>query len=595
LEVRAASLLYCATSNAHAAQSESRHIEWFDAASSPYWDATMRDFFRSLTPAQRDQGRREATARRNKYLGEYLECLEQLEQVIEALKACNRRCAAVDDPRVEVVVPGGGNNPFNPNDPLGPPVTPPQPPPPSGAIGTLQFSSPTYAGGEGGAVLVTVTRAGGSRGIVSVQYATGGGNATPGADYATANGTFTWQDGEASAKSFSVALVDDTEVEGPETFNVTLSNPGGGASLGVPATATVTIADNDSPTPPQPAGNLQFSASAYSTGEGQGSVLITVTRTGGSNGAVTVQYFTGPGSATAGTDYQAVNGTLSWGNGDVSPKTFTVPIIDDTEVESTETFFVTLNSPTGGATLGAPVTATVSIADNDVAPPQPAGTIQFSTSSYATAEGQGSVPITATRTAGSNGAVTVQYSTAPGSATPGSDYQAVSGTLSWGNGDTSAKTFTVPIIDDAVVEPTETFSVLLGSPTGGATLGAPATATVSIADNDVATGPCGAAGNAWQPNTGAAYNCSGNCTPSPSPQTVTVNGDRVTVSPFHAGGAATFTGCAAALNSDSSTLTYFNQAVHRATITRSSNLSYSAAIVASTGGTCSFTCSRAAP
>jgi hypothetical protein len=84
-------------------------------------------------------------------------------------------------------------------------------------------------------------------------------------------------------------------------------------------------------------------------------------RVNGSSGAVSVQYFTGPGSATAGSDYQAVNGTLQWPSGDVGARTFTVPIVDDTATEQTETFFVTLNSPTGGATLGVPATATVSI------------------------------------------------------------------------------------------------------------------------------------------------------------------------------------------------------------------------------------------
>lgn len=572
-----------------------RAIGWFEDPPKEAMPADVKQKLGAIDPGRQEQLRKGVASSRDLFMPMYFEWVDDLDKAIAALRACNRTCATADDPKVDVVVGGGGNNPFDPDNPLGPPVTQPPVQPPTGAIGTLQFSSPTYSGGEGGAVLVTVTRAGGSRGNVSVQYATGGGNAAAGADYASANGTLTWNDGEASAKSFSIALVDDTAVEDPETFNVTLSNPGGGATLGAPATATVSIADNDSPAPPQPAGNLQFSASAYSTAEGQGSVLITVTRTGGSNGTVTVQHFTGPGSATSGADYQATNGTLSWGNGDTAAKTFTVPIVDDTQVESTETFFVTLNSPTGGATLGAPATATISIADNDVAPPQPAGTIQFSSSAYSTAEGQGTVTITATRTGGSNGTVTVQYLSSPGSASPGSDYQAMSGTLAWENGDTAPKSYSVPILDDTQVESTETFSVMLTAPTGGATLGAPATATVSIADNDVATGPCGPTGSAWQPNTGRSYVCSGNCDPCPSPQTVTVNGDRVTISPFHAGGAATFTGCTASLPSESSTLTYFGQSNHRATITRSSNNNFSASIVSSGGGTCSMTCFRTGP
>ncbi|HEX5634901.1 MAG TPA: hypothetical protein VFX50_16775, partial [Gemmatimonadales bacterium] len=129
----------------------------------------------------------------------------------------------------------------------------------------------------------------------------------------------------------------------------------------------------------------------------------------------------------------------------------------------------------------------------------------------------------------------------------------------------------------------------------GASLGAPATVTVTINDNDVATGPCGQQGNAWQPNTGAAYACSGSCDPTPSPQTLTVNGDRVTLTPFHAGGAATFLGCTASLNSERNDLVYFGQANHRATITRSSGNAFNANITSSGGGTCFFSCTRSGP
>ncbi len=310
---------------------------------------------------------------------------------------------------------------------------------------------------------------------------------------------------------------------------------------------------------------------------------------------MSVGYSTGGGTASAGADYAPANGTLTWADGDLSPRSFSIALVDDTLVESSETFEVRLANPGGGATLGSPAVATVSIADNDsTPPPQPAGTLQFSLPTYETAEGAAAVTITVTRTGGSSGAASVQYFTGPGSATAGADYQAVNGTLTWAAGDATPKTFTVPIVDDTVVEGPETFFVTLNGATGAA-LGAPATATVAIQDNDVATGPCGAAGHAWQPNTGAAYSCAGSCSPTPSPQTVTVSGDRVTVSPFHAGGAATFTGCFSSINSDSSTLTYFSQSNHRATITRTGNNAFSASIVSSGGGTCAFTCSRAGP
>ena len=101
-----------------------------------------------------------------------------------------------------------------------------------------------------------------------------------------------------------------------------------------------------------PAGTLQFSAATYSVNENGGSVTITVTRTGGSNGAVGVSYATSNGTATAGSDYTATSGTLSWANGDTANKTFSVPIIDDSVYEGNETVNLTLSSPTGGATLG---------------------------------------------------------------------------------------------------------------------------------------------------------------------------------------------------------------------------------------------------
>jgi len=117
-------------------------------------------------------------------------------------------------------------------------------------------------------------------------------------------------------------------------------------------------------------GSIELSASAYSVNENGGSVTITATRTGGSSGAVGVSYGTGNGTATAGSDYTAANGVLSWADGDTADKTFTVSIISDYVVEGDETFTITLSSPTGGAVLGSPSSATVTIIDYvDTQPP----------------------------------------------------------------------------------------------------------------------------------------------------------------------------------------------------------------------------------
>lgn len=110
--------------------------------------------------------------------------------------------------------------------------------------GKFSFSFAPYTGTEHGQVQVTVTRAGGDAGTVSVDYATGGGTATPFTDYTPVSGTLIFGDGE-TAKTFNVSLADDQIPEPSETVNVVLSNPIGGTILGVPSVAAINILDDD--------------------------------------------------------------------------------------------------------------------------------------------------------------------------------------------------------------------------------------------------------------------------------------------------------------------------------------------------------------
>ena len=349
--------------------------------------------------------------------------------------------------------------------------------------GALQFSASTYSVNEsGGSVTITVRRTGGSDGAVAVNYATSNGTATSGSDYTSRSGTLNWGGGDSANKTFSVPILNDSVDENNETVNLSLSNPTGGATLGSPSTAVLTITDSYVPQP----GALQFSASTYSVNESGGSVTITVRRTGGSDGVVAVNYATSNGTATSGSDYSSTRGTLSWGNGDSANKTFSVPILDDSVDENNETVNLALSNPTGGATLGSPSTALLTIIDSYV--PQP-GALQFSASTYSGNENGGSVTITVRRTGGSDGVVAVNYATSNGTATSGSDYSSTRGTLSWGNGDSANKTFSVPILDDSVDENNETVNLALSNPTGGATLGSPSTAVLTIIDDDEITEP----------------------------------------------------------------------------------------------------------
>jgi hypothetical protein len=111
----------------------------------------------------------------------------------------------------------------------------------------------------------------------------------------------------------------------------------------------------------QQAGTLAFSSAAYSAREDAGSVTITVTRAGGSAGAVTVNYATSNGTAKAGVDYVAAAGTLTFAAGQVS-QTFTIHILNNPQAGSATTVNLTLSGPGGGAALGSPATAVLTIA-----------------------------------------------------------------------------------------------------------------------------------------------------------------------------------------------------------------------------------------
>jgi hypothetical protein len=95
------------------------------------------------------------------------------------------------------------------------------------------------------------------------------------------------------------------------------------------------------------AGAVQFTNTTYSGAEGT-NLTFTVSRTNGSSGSLTVSYAVTGGSATAGTDFTAASGTLSWANGDTANKSFNVTLKTDALVEGIETLTATLSAPTGG-------------------------------------------------------------------------------------------------------------------------------------------------------------------------------------------------------------------------------------------------------
>jgi hypothetical protein len=108
-------------------------------------------------------------------------------------------------------------------------------------------------------------------------------------------------------------------------------------------------------------GYLTLQASTFAPMQDGNSLSFLVTRTGGSNGAVAVNYATSNGTATAGTDYTSTSGTLNWSSGDSTVRTITVPWLNMGSYPGNLTFTLTLNGATGGASISPYATTAVSV------------------------------------------------------------------------------------------------------------------------------------------------------------------------------------------------------------------------------------------
>jgi hypothetical protein len=319
------------------------------------------------------------------------------------------------------------------------------------AFGAISLSAATYNVNENDMTLdIIVQRAGGTT-PMSVDYTTVDGTAVAVSDYSTKSGKLTFN-GSETQKTVSIPITNDGQNEVDKTFKFKLSNPNN-ATLGSPDEAVITIKDDDAPLP---VGSLEFSSPTYSVNEDGATVTITVKRTGGVAGAVSVTAATTIGSAE-GTDYANVSNPLNWGDGDSSDQTFKVNIINDTLDEFDETFNVTLSNPTGGASIGNQASGVVTILDED-APP----TISISDVTVKETD-NGPVPafFEVTLSQASAKPVAVSYTNiAGGTATDDVDFQTSTNVLDFNPGETT-KQLPINIIGDTTQEPDETFVIQL--------------------------------------------------------------------------------------------------------------------------------------
>ncbi len=274
-------------------------------------------------------------------------------------------------------------------------------------------------------------------------------------------------------KTIVINTESDSDVEGNETFKVTLYNPKNNAVLGT-QDETVVIILNDDQEVEQPQSTISMNTSAASVNEGSG-ITVYVDRDGDLSGTDTVSYTIVSDTADT-TDYVEHSGTITFTPND-DQEAIDIQTIDNDLYEGEKTFKVQLSNPTGYASIGTYDTTYVTIIDDE-------SSIEFASDALMVEEGN-EVELTVVRAGNSAGTDTVDYLVTFGT-TGSADHEVKTGTVSFAPGETS-QTIQVQTTEDTIYEPAETFNVTLSNTSGNAVLGTSTSAEVTIYDDDMPT------------------------------------------------------------------------------------------------------------
>lgn len=311
----------------------------------------------------------------------------------------------------------------------------------------LSINNVTVTEGNAGTSLATFTinYAGPGTSGVTVDYATADGTATAGSDYVATSGTAILPSTGCKCTTVSVTVNGDTTVEADETFTVNLSNPVGKVITNGTGTGTITNDDQPNATIDDP-----------TVSEGGGTLTFTVTLDQVSLTDAVMTYSTAAGTATDGSDYTGVTGTLTITAGQTQG-TIGVPILDDSIYEGDEDLTMNLVAVSGVNVTDAQGDGTIT--DNDAQP-------NITVDDPSAPENGGPLTFTISLDNAAGVDVNVDYATSDNTATAGSDYTAVSGTATILAGSTTT-TVDVPLTDDSIYEGDETLNLDLSGAVNG--------------------------------------------------------------------------------------------------------------------------------
>ncbi|MEE9491835.1 MAG: Calx-beta domain-containing protein [Gammaproteobacteria bacterium] len=343
-----------------------------------------------------------------------------------------------------------------------------------------------------GSATLTLTLSASSIQPVSVNYTTADISAVSGADYTASSGVITFNPGETT-KTLAITIIDDALSESTETFSVGLSNPVG--AVLATASTTISITDNEVSSCDAPVFDSKTEKGVFLWKDCTTDVWSMRVLGGGSSTQVLYEgsidsdqpFSTLSGYSLEGsdlldntTDSKRIVYSLKMWNAGQDGAQFSFPT-------NASVCFDISTSPTGNSVyIGSdrvPVSAPFELASLGACNLLSS----INASDVAVSESDGKAVLTVNLSAPSTQLITVDYVTVNGSASAGSDYTAVSGTLTFNPGETT-QTVSVAIIDDALSEDAETFSIRLENPQNVVLVSN--SSMITITDNELSS--CGA-------------------------------------------------------------------------------------------------------
>lgn len=293
-----------------------------------------------------------------------------------------------------------------------------------------------------------------------------GGSASNGSDYQPVPSTLTIPAGEYYL-DVPIIPVDDPIQEYMESVSIRLLSASG-CKIGTNNTATINIIDND--------GTVEFTQTGYRSAESVPLVKVPVRRTGYTNDAITVDFSVQAGTAVAGTDFLATNGTVTFAPGETL-QYIPVTVIDNEAVQTDRTIQLVLKNVTGGAPIGGQNFATLTIVDDDAA-------LEFTQASYRVTENGTNAVIALHRLGVLDKPLKANFTATNGTAVADVDFVGTNRTVILPAGVTNA-TVSVRILDNALIESNKTVMLMLSTnETSLGSVGPLAAATLEIAEDD---------------------------------------------------------------------------------------------------------------